>query len=108
MHGGLSFSLILPETVDSKSISRSPLAARRPGPISVRINGFSPPFAERGWSHSMNACVREISVGMPKPRPKGPISLALIIRQRVDLQRIPYSLTLPVMDKKVDTPEWRY
>jgi hypothetical protein len=107
MSEGLSFSVVLPASGDAKSLPRSPMVARHQGPIGIRIQGFDPPFAERGWSHSVSGGVHEVSVGMPKPPPKGPIDLTVIIRQRVDLQAISYTLTLPVVDKKAETPEWR-
>lgn len=96
--GGQSVSLLIhyPRGGKIASLPRSPLWRRHKGVISVSVE-VPEPYDACGSTAggSDGAC----SFRSDKPLPKVIASFPVIVRQRVDLRRVPVAFTLPVLGK---------
>ncbi|MGI4790268.1 MAG: hypothetical protein ACRYFS_15630 [Janthinobacterium lividum] len=109
----VSITPLITEYPTAYSLPASPLARKFGKPITLSLT-FPPPYEVSGWSNESNGTPANYAMRLPMnpdrhPTPKGvsvlPLhenlpavlkTLTLIIRQRVDLQTIPMTFTVPI------------
>jgi hypothetical protein len=93
---GYSVHLLFPQTTRLSRLNRSPFWQKYQRPIRVSAD-IPKPYSDSGSSYGDNEGTYHFR--SDKPLPKALASFSIIIRQRVDLQAVPMTFTLPVQDQ---------
>jgi hypothetical protein len=112
----------IPEKPTAYALPKSPLSRTFGKPVQISLT-FPPPYQASGWSYERGGTAASYALPLPinpawHPTPAGlskvplhadmpPVlkTLTLIVHQRVNLQSIPMTFTLPILDQAPYSPK---